>query len=79
MANLISVEMSGPASKQEVPDGEYAGVWSGHQVTAVCGYRKFVFATDEAVRGIGIGCVVTAKSGKITVRTHHPELGSASK
>lgn len=74
MANVISVEMSGPAAMSEVPDGEWAGVWSGYQVSAVCGYRKFVFATDEGVRGIGIGCIVTAKSGKINVWVHHPAI-----
>ena len=74
MANVVSADISGPAKMTDVPDGEWPGVWSGYQVTAVCGHGKWTFTTDDGVRGIGIGCVVTVQSGKISVRVHHPPL-----
>ena len=74
MANVISADIGGPAKMTDVPNGTWAGVWTGYEVTAVCGYGKWKFTTDEGVRGIGIGCIVTANHGRITVDVHHPEL-----
>ena len=74
VANVISADIGGPAKMTDVPNGRWAGVWTGYEVTAVCGYGKWKFTTDEGVRGIGIGCIVTANHGRITVDVHHPEL-----
>ncbi len=65
---VISADIGCPAKMTDVPDGVWPGVASGYQVSAVCGHGKWFFVTEDGVRGFGIGCLVTAKDGVITVR-----------
>ena len=51
-----------------LPDGEFAGIWTGYEASAVVDEAICNFTTEDGVRGVAEGCVVTINSGIATVR-----------
>ena len=72
MSKVNGVVSAGSGGKtlrvKDLPDGEYAGTWSGYEALAVVAEMLCTFMTVEGVRGIVQGCVVTIKDGSATVR-----------
>jgi len=64
---VVAVDEISKAAASEVPNGAYSGVWSGSEVFAVCGKKRYRFVTQECVRGTGLVCVVNVQDGAITV------------
>lgn len=53
-------------SSIEVPDGEYAGLWSGYEIKfQVSGREVFITTRNTGVRGINIPVVFRVANGQL--------------
>ena len=53
----------------QLPRGEYSGLWSGYEVEFVCHLTHYKFATVNGVRGINVPVVVVVNGAGITFET----------
>lgn len=78
LANVVDAKQCMPQSSNFIPDGEYLGFWNGYEVSVIVGTTRWILKTDLGLRGLfGVGCKVTAKKGKVTVRQLEPEKTAA--
>lgn len=49
-----------------LPDGKYVGKWGGYIIELQYKDKYYELKTEEGVRGIGFGVIVTIKNGEAT-------------
>lgn len=52
-----------------IPDGEYAGLWSGDAVNVSVGEDHYILQTDVTIRCGYCPCIVRVNDGKATIET----------
>jgi hypothetical protein len=52
---------------ERVPDGEYAGLWSGYRVSFETPYGQYEGTSTVGVRGMNIPCTVKVEQGQFTI------------
>lgn len=55
-----------------VPDGQYEGVWSGHELQYVVGGRDVYVETRRGVRGMNIPVTLDVKGSRVVESTIKP-------
>lgn len=56
------------STDKPTPDGTYQGVWGGYEVVFKVGGKEHKAKTKDGIRGMRIPCIVTARSGSLSVR-----------
>jgi len=56
-------------SLTEILNGEYEGVWSGNIVKLILPSCIVFLTVTDAIRGIDVSCIITAKDGVLTITT----------
>jgi hypothetical protein len=68
MANVTKVELCKSVNLAQIPNGRWAGTWSGYEVVTVCGeHGKFLLTLDKGTRGCDVSCIVIANKGHVIV------------
>lgn len=57
-------------SPSEIPDGTYPGTVGGSEVKFIIGTSSYTAQLEACLKGIGISCEVTIRSGIATVTIH---------
>lgn len=65
---ISSCERVLPTPLADLPDGEYAGEWSGYVVDCLINDGHCRFTTEDRVRGVFVPCIITVKGGEASVR-----------
>lgn len=59
---ILSITRAVP-QETTLPDGTYVGKWGGYTIRVNHNGNEYDMKTEEGVRGIGIGVVVTITNG----------------
>lgn len=58
-----------PVAINQLPNGDFPGVWGGYEVNLVIGEIAYRMGTSEGIRTPHADCIVHIHDGEITVET----------
>lgn len=67
--NVESAELFSPVNIEDLPCGDFPGVWGGYQVHVTIGSTQYRLETTEGIRTPRADCIVHIRHGDITVET----------